>query len=168
LSVSIDSFVGSASCIIGDQVEATLGDEPVNRLRIAATRSTVLTAMIMFGLLSLGFAALAVDGLATGQYFGAGEVVVVSLLLAVAARSVYGAELYADKTWVGRTSPWPQRCRRDDLVAIRYAGPFISPAWEFVKRDGRVAFRVSPFMFERKSIAQLTEFLHLPPPVQDV
>jgi hypothetical protein len=137
------------------------------KLRIAATRSTVLTAVIMFGILSLGFAALAVDGLATGQYFGAGEVAVVSLLLAVAARSVYGAELYADEQWVGRTSPWPQRCLRDDLVAIRYAGPFISPAWEFVKRDGRVAFRVSPFMFERAPIAQLTEFLHLPPSLQD-
>jgi hypothetical protein len=137
------------------------------QLRIAATRSAVLTAVIVFGILSLGCAALAVDALATGQLVGAGEVAAISILCAVAAQRVYVAQLYADEQWVGRTSPWPQRCRRDDLVAIRYAGPFISPAWEFVKRDGRVAFRVSPFMFEREPIAQLTEFLNLPPPLQD-
>lgn len=133
-------------------------------LRIAATRRTVLTIVITFGVLSLGFAGLAVAALASRQYFGAGELLVISVVFALGLQRVFRAELYADEKWVGRTSPWPQRCGRDELAMIRYAGPFISPAWEFVKHDGRVAFRVSPSMFEREAISRLTSFVGLAPP----
>ncbi len=135
-------------------------------MRIAAARKTVFTSIVVFGMLSIGFGALTVDAFATGQYLAAIGMLVLGILGAFAAQRVYRAELYADESWVGRTAPWPQRCRRTELGAIRYAGPFVSPAWEFVKSDGEVAFRVSPFMFKREPVEQLATFLGLSPPVR--
>lgn len=119
---------------------------------------------VAFSLVGVLFAAFATFAFADRQLVGAAVSGVVCVLFGLGAQRAFAAELYADLTWVGCTNPWPQRLRRDDLVEIRYAGPFISPAWQFVRRDGSVAFRVSPFMYGKEAIARLTDFLEFPFP----
>jgi hypothetical protein len=134
------------------------------RLRVTATRNTVLTMVMVFALVGVLFATFAAFAFVDRQLVGAAVSGVVCVLFGLAAQRAFAAELYADLTWVGCSNPWPQRLRRDDLAEIRYAGPFISPAWEFVRRDGSVAFRVSPFMYGKEAIARLTDFLEFPFP----
>ena len=129
------------------------------QIRVAANRNSVVACVVTFGFIAIVFAASAVYAIATGQTAAAVGSACVCFLFAVGAQRVLTAELYANETWVGRTSPWPKRVRRSDLAAIRYAGPFISPAWEFVGHDGNVAFRVSPVLFGRDAVSRFTNML---------
>jgi hypothetical protein len=115
----------------------------------------------MFALVSVLFGAFTVFAVLDGQIAASFATATVSLLFALGVWRSLAAELYADSDWAGCTNPWPKRGRRDDFAEIRYAGPFISPCWEFVRRDGRVAFRVSPFMYGGVAIRRMTEFLGL-------
>jgi hypothetical protein len=72
--------------------------------------------------------------------------IVAAVFLALAKVS-WSARIYSDGEWVGRTSPWPKKCRRQSLSVIRLAPALVSPAWEFTRSDGSVAFRVSPMLF---------------------
>lgn len=77
------------------------------------------------------------------------------------ARAGWMARLYADGTWVGRTMPWPKRCKQADLQLIRMTGP-VAPSWEFMLADGEVAFRVSPLLFPLPAMTTFGEHLGVP------
>ena len=110
---------------------------------------------LMFALLASLFVVAGAYGVLDGQIVAGLVGWVIAAMWAWGAFASWRARIYADSEWIGRTSPWPRRCARKDLSVIRIGGPFISPAWEFVRTDGTVAFRVSPLLF---SVPKVTRF----------
>ena len=131
-------------------------------MRIRATRGTVWTGAVVFGLVLCGSLYIAVLAWLEHQYapsllFGAACLLWLAFIYAA-----FNASLYADESFVGRTAPWPKRCRRDQLREIRYGGPFTAPGWEFVDNRGRVAFGVARLLFEDQAVERLAIYLGVP------
>ena len=128
------------------------------RLVIRPQRSTLITFSVIIGTVTL---------LGAGVMLSGRSLVPVLVWLGIGALFMYGLyrwHLWADSERVGVSRlPWGASCRRDQLdrLQIIFAGRGGSTC-DFVRKDGRTAFRVSAKPFGTPQLKALARSLGVP------
>lgn len=110
----------------------------------------------------IGFFAI---GFLLSGALSAGLVFLMPILLSAAIFFWFATmRLWADASSVGLSNPLSERvCPRSELVAVRIGKPYSrsGPSWNFVRRDGTVAFRTGT-MWGSETLTAFARNLGLP------
>lgn len=135
-----------------------------DRFVVRPARWVVILLGLTVGPVGLGAAGLGVlmltRGLAAGLIFVALGVFCLALLYATT-----GGTLRADQEWVRNTRLIDRgACRRDELASLRIvaSGTRAGPLLQFVKKDGRVAFRTVVSVWGNRQLSALAGYLGVP------